>query len=174
MYFIYFNVLLCGLQRVFVAKNYKWVQISRYPIEIIINSLYISHFTFLTNFIISMCFAIDWEWLMSFPFNVMSAMHLHITITKTSVQFLILVQWRHISSESAVSHMLCYIESVFPMGIYCVNDLGTNLLFILTNMTSVWQETWNWCNKCVNCANVQNGSSSSFWCQSPCPVKSFH
>ena len=73
----------------------------------------------------------------------MSAIHLHITITQISVQFLILFQWRYISSESAVSHMLCYVESVFQMGIYCVNCLGTNLLFILTNMTSVWQETWN-------------------------------
>ena len=67
--------------------------------------------------------------------------------------FIIVVQWRHISSESAVELLFCYGYGIF----YCLWHWNDNKCRQL-------------CNKCSKCVNIWNGSSSDSFQQSPGPI----
>ena len=72
--------------------------------------------------------------------------------------FIIVAQWRHISSESAV--MFWWYVVVFYGFFYC-------LLIVWTIVTLEWQETWKYWNKCFKCVNIWNGSCSDSLQQFP-------
>ena len=104
---------------------------------------YISYFG---NFI---GFAVDWQWLESFP-----AKPVLISSNASRSIHLFLAQWRHISSESAVSH-------VWTMFYQCVITIFENITLCheLHGMFYLWCQMWQELQE--NCAiNAPNGRSS--------------
>ena len=124
----------------FWLRSSKWVQMLIFQLDIIIYSLYIKHssqfcvfFTFLTNLVIFIGFAIDWEWLL-YSHSMLCASQ----VLSPLYNFIIVAQWRNLSSESAV---ISYEMGYFT--VCCLYELMWHL------------NDRNYGNAAINASNVQ-------------------